>query len=232
MIKAVFFDLYGTLAGFSPPREKVQNQACQHFGFTVSREGLVWGYAAADAFMAQVNAGPHPMSRHTPEERAAFFAEYERLILQGAGVAVNQETAGRVWERVQQIPYGLALFDDALPALDDLRGRELTLGMVSNMGRDMQKLSDRLGLTPYLDFAIASREVGAEKPHPPIFHAALRRAGVQPQEAIHVGDQYLSDVQGARGVGITPLLIDREGVLAEVTDCPKIASLMEISDYL
>ena len=47
-------------------------------------------------------------------------------------------------------------------------------------------------------------------------------------EAVHVGDQYELDVVGARGVGITPILIDRYNVYPENTDCPHIHNLSEV----
>ena len=232
MIKAIFFDFYGTLARFHPPREEVQAQACQSFGFAVTREGLVRGYLLADEWMSRVNASETPVPELAEEERARFFAEYERLVLQGAGVEVDLETAGRVWVKVREIPYDLALFDDVLPVLDILKQRELTLGLLSNIGRNVIELGEELGLAPYLDFAVTSREAGSGKPHPPIFHLALERAGVKPAEALHVGDSYLSDVQGARGVGIRPLLLDREGVMAHVNDCPRLKNLMGVLEYL
>ena len=78
-----------------------------------------------------------------------------------------------------------------------------------------------------------SADVGAEKPHPPIFLAALQRAGCAPDEALHVGDQYHSDVVGARNVGITPLLLDRTGLLDPARyDVPVIRSLMETAEHL
>ena len=52
MIKAVFFDLYGTLAGFSPSRYEIQSSACADFGVSVTPEGILRGYALADAFIA------------------------------------------------------------------------------------------------------------------------------------------------------------------------------------
>jgi HAD superfamily hydrolase (TIGR01549 family) len=232
MIKAVFFDFYGTLAQFHPPREDIQAGACASFGFKPTREGLVRGYVMADDLMSQVNASETRMSQLVGQGRVRFFAEYERLILRGAGIAVDLETAERVWEKVQEIPHGLALFDDALPVLDMLKQRELTIGMLSNIGRDAQELSDELGLSPYLDFAVTSQEVEASKPHPPMFLMALQRAEVEPEEALHVGDSVLSDVQGARGVGINPLLLDREGVMDNVNDCPKIDSLLGVLEYL
>ena len=232
MIRAVFFDLYGTLVLFHPPREEVQAQACQPFGFHVTREGLVKGYVVADEYMVEANASQKLVPQMTPEERDLFFARYEQLVLQGAGIDVDLETSGRVWAAVQEIPHGLVLFDDVLPVLDMLKLREMTLGALTNIGWDTDQISEDLGLAPYLDFAITSSEVGRGKPHPPIFLAALERADVGSAEAFMVGDSYTSDVQGARGVGIRPLLLDRESMMSNVDDCTKIGSLMEILDYL
>jgi len=47
-----------------------------------------------------------------------------------------------------------------------------------------------------------------------------------------VGDQYQIDVVGARGVGITPVLIDRYNLNPDVSDCVRIASLSELGQYL
>lgn len=88
-----------------------------------------------------------------------------------------------------------------------------------------------MGLDGYLDFALSSATVGAEKPQPPIFRAALERAGVEPAEAIHGGDQYWSDVVGARGVSLQPVLIDRADLQPEV-DCPRVRSLTELTGFL
>ncbi|MBI4338514.1 MAG: HAD family hydrolase [Chloroflexi bacterium] len=232
MIKAVFFDFYGTLARFYPPREEVQTRAITSFGYAVTREGLVKGYARADDYMGQVNAGNQPMNRLRGEARLDFFAAYERIILREAGVEVGLEEARRIWAKVQEIPYGLALYDDAIPALDALKRRGLILGLLSNIGRQPQQLTDTHGLTPYLDFAVTSEEIGSNKPHPPMFLAALEHAHVAPQEALHVGDSYLSDVQGARGVGINAVLVDREGVAEAPPDCPRVSGLLQVVDYL
>lgn len=232
MIKAVFFDLYGTLAHFHPPREVVQSQACEPFGFKVTREGLVQGYAVADEWMAEVNASPLPIQQMTREQRRRFFAEYERLVLQGAGLQLDLETAGKVWAQVVKIPYGLALFDDVTPTMEALKGHGLILATISNIVLDLDDISKKLGLAPYLDFGITSTEVGQGKPHPPIFLAALERAGVSPAEALMVGDSYRSDILGARAVGIQPILVDREGVMAYINDCPKIRTLSGVLDHV
>lgn len=232
MIKAVFFDLYGTLAHFYPLREQIQTDACETFGFSVSRAGVTRGYLLADEFMAKVNASPVPVSRLDKDEHTRFFAKYEYLILQGAGIDVNLETAGRVWAKVRETPYGMALFDDVLPVLEALRFRGLTLGLLSNINWDIRGLCEELGLVSYLSFSITSREAGAGKPHPPMFLMALERAGVISTEALHVGDSHLSDVGGAHGVGICPVLLDRDGMFGDIHDCLKISDLFGVFEHL
>ena len=227
MVKAVFFDFYNTLARFWPPVEQIQQEACAAFGLKVSRAGVRRGYAQADDFMARENA-VRPIFARSPEERDAFFAQYELLVLEGAGLRVPLEMARRVWRRTQEVPKDLALFPDALPALKRLKQRGLTVAVVSNLRRDMDALFNRLGLSPYLDFIVSSEETGAEKPDPAIFQAALERAAVEPREAMHVGDQYHSDVVGAQGVGMQAVLVDRYGVQPQYPGCVKVRRLTEL----
>ncbi len=231
MIRAVFFDLYGTLAGFSPSRYEIQSSACAHFDIQVTPEGVLRGYHLADAFMAEQNS-TKPMRGLSPTERDAFFTEYERRVLEGAGVKVSRERAGEIWRRVREVPYSLSCFDDVTPTMRALRSRGLTLGLVSNMNREGGELLDSLGLTAHMDFAVTSVEVGAEKPHPPIFLAALRKANARPAEVVHVGDQVSSDVEGARGVGINPVLLDRDGNHRDIEGCPKIDVLSELPEVI
>ncbi len=233
-IKAVFFDLHNTLARFDPPPVEVQLAVCRELGIPVSPEGIAKGYALADDFMAQEEAA-HPLIQRNREERRSFFGQYERLVLQGAGVELSPEKALDVFRRVQRRPLDLALFEDVRPALEALLASKKTLGLITNINlglagddRGIQEITARLGLDRYLRFAVTSQEIGASKPHPPIFLAALQRAGVQPHEALHVGDQYRSDIVGALGVGIGAVLLDRASMHADFQECPRITSLSEL----
>ena len=231
MLKAVFFDLYGTLAGFSPSRFEIQSVACAEFGIEVTPDGILKGYALADAYMGEQNA-TSPLRLRDETGRDAFFAEYERRVLRGAGAEVSAARALEIWRRVRRSKYELTRFDDVLSTLETLRTRGLTLGMISNINRDSAEMTDELGLSAHLDFAVTSVEVGAEKPHPPIFLAALKKAGAEPNESVHVGDQISSDIEGARGVGISPILLDRDGNHKDVADCPRIETLSELPGLL
>ena len=231
MLKAVFFDLYGTIAGFEPGRYEVQSMACAEFGITLTPEGVLRGYADADAYMGRENA-VHHIGRRTPAERDAFFAEYQQRVIRGSGVEVSLETAGKVWLRIQQIPYDLAPFPDAAPTLRTLRDRGLLTGLISNMDMGGDQLVTTLGLAGLFHVAITSGDVGAAKPNPAIFRAALSRAGVHANEAVHVGDQLSSDVQGALAVDIRPILLDRDRNHPRYRECPRIESLSELPDLL
>ena len=231
MIKAIFFDFYNTLISFDPPRQQLQVTACREFGIEVNPKAIPRGYWFADDFMSRENARS-PIHRRSPEEERSFWADYEAIILEKAGMEVSKELALRIFTRARQLDRKLILFDDVLPILNTLKNKGMVLGLVSNLNRGLDGHCQELGLTPYMDFALTSSEIGAEKPHPPIFLAALERAGVSASEAIHVGDQYHSDILGAKSVGINPLLLDRDGFWENVEDCPRIRSLAEVVNYL
>ena len=231
MIKVVSFDFYGTLAKFWPPLDAIQQSGCRELGLTVSKSGIDRGYAVADVFFNEENAR-HSLADRTEQERQDFFAEYERILLENAGLSVTLALARQIWDLVIAVPKDFIAFEDTLPALAALREKGYRLGVLSNLRREMAPMFSELGMAPYLDFCINSHEVGAEKPFPQIFLAALERVSASPEETVHVGDQYGSDVLGARGVGMHAVLIDRGGWQTEVTDCPKIASLDELGVLL
>ncbi len=90
--------------------------------------------------------------------------------------------------------------------LDSLRDRGLMTALVSNAfdpGWLLRNDLERMGLAERLDLAVFSSEVGKRKPHPSIFEAALGGLGVQPSEAVFVGDSLYHDVDGARALGMT-----------------------------
>jgi putative hydrolase of the HAD superfamily len=230
-IRAVFLDVYNTLAGFHPAREEIQAAAAAQHGLILTNEGTARGYHDADVFMNEQNR-TRPVRSMPPDERGRFFAEYERRVLRGSGHEVDLDTARRVWETVRQQEYRLRLFPDAIPAIEDARKAGYRVGAISNMGQRGDSLARDLGLDGRIDFVVTSLEAGAEKPHAPIFLMALDRAGVSAPEAVHVGDQLDSDVMGAVAVGIRPILMDRYGNHPDYRGYPRIASLAELQTLL
>ena len=231
MIKAISFDFYNTLVRFWPPLDAIQHSACRELGLNISKPAVEQGYAVADVFFNEENARKS-LSHRTEQERLDFFAEYEQILLANAGLSVSLDLARQVWKMAIAVPKDFIAFEDSLPALKALKAEGYKLGILSNLRRNMEELCQRLGMAPYLDFCINSEEAGAEKPYPPMFLAALERVSLLPEETVHVGDQYGSDVVGAWGVGMHAVLIDRGGWQTDVTDCAKIAGLDELGSLL
>ena len=231
MIKAIFLDFYNTLVQFWPPLDQIQQASCRELGLNVSPEGINKGYAVADVYFNRENE-IRPLAERSDEERSEFFARYEQMILETAGVPVSLHLAGQIWQLAIAVPKDFVPYDDVIPALAELHQQGYRMAVLSNLRRDMSELCQRLGLAPYLDFYISSAEAGAEKPHAAIFLAALEKAEVAPGEVVHVGDQHRADVEGARGVGIHPVLLDRGGWHQDIEDCARIESLAQLQPLL
>ena len=231
MIRVITFDFYNTLVKFWPPLEEIQQVACRKMGLSVSREAIRRGYAKADILFNRANED-EPLSLRSPERRLEFFAEYEQVILETAGVPVTTGLARQIWGLAIAVPKEFTPFEDTMPALEALRERGYRLGVITNLRADLEPLIRRAGLEDILDFSVTSVQAGIEKPHPPIFREALRRAGAEPEEVLHIGDQVRSDVAGARDMGMRAALLDRGGWHEPVEGCPKISQLGEIIELL
>jgi putative hydrolase of the HAD superfamily len=227
----IYFDVYGTLAGFDPPRERIQQTAAAAFGMQLDLQGLDRGYHEADQFLAHQNSS-HPVRLMSDQERADFFARYEQLVLAGAGHDVDLETAGKVWQKIQSQEYGWALFDDVIQGLKRLREEGFRVAALSNMPYRGDEMCEMMGLTDHVEFAVTSGDVGAEKPDPRIFRAALERAGTEPSSAMMVGDSVSSDLRAAEAVGMSAVLMDRYNNHPWHDEHPRVINVYGVSDLL
>ena len=120
----------------------------------------------------------------------------------------------------------VVFFDDALEVLDTLAGR-YRLGALTNGNADIGKI----GLTRYLSFAFSSADVGASKPAPDMFNAALRHCLVEPAQSIHVGDNLVDDISGAGEVGMHTVWTNHGGVPLPVPQAnPPSETVMKLAD--
>ena len=98
----------------------------------------------------------------------------------------------------------VTLYEDVRPALDVLV-RDYRLFVISNGNANLELC----GLGGYFEASLAARDAGMMKPDPRIFAMLLERAGLDPREAVHVGDDPEADVEGARAAGVVPVWLNR-----------------------
>jgi len=91
----------------------------------------------------------------------------------------------------------VTLFPHALPLLEKLQQRYQLIS-ITNGNSDLEKI----GLAKYFSCSLSAEKVGAGKPRPNLFHAALHRGNANPQETIHIGDHPEDDIFGAQQLGI------------------------------
>ena len=94
-------------------------------------------------------------------------------------------------------------FPDALRMLSTLSDH-CPLYALTNGNADIE----RAGLGPYFSGAFSSADVGASKPDPAMFRAALNAAGIDPTRAVHIGDNLVDDVHGAQAVGMRTIWVN------------------------
>jgi HAD superfamily hydrolase (TIGR01509 family) len=122
------------------------------------------------------------------------------------------------------------LYPDARNAVESLRERGIVTVLVSNCSYNTRAVVDHLSLERLFDALILSFEVGAYKPQPAIYHAALRAAGDPPPPAAVFVDDQASYCDGARRLGIDTRLILRPGADPPESFAPDTNSHTVITD--
>ncbi len=212
-IKAVTFDVGGTLLKPQPSVGHVYSEVAARHGLSAAPEVLNRKFAAAWRDLDNFS--------HTREEWAGLVdAVFKGLVPEPPGVTFFDELYNRFAERS-----AWHLFDDVLPAFDDLASKGYQIGVISNWDERLRPLLTGFDLTKYFDAITVSCETAFPKPSPVIFEMACRKLGLAPDQILHVGDSPKHDDSGARSAGFQSLLLMR----GEKTDAPgQIASLNEL----
>ena len=232
MVQAVFFDFYQTLCFHRHSLEGNLKRIAERYGVEVNWERCD---AALESLFAGTSA-PAPTTHYSLLELLMTVMTRECEFIRKVGIEKHVEQIA--WELLQSGHYLFAansatLYDDVVPTLQRFRYAGFKLAIVSNWDTPLDPLTERLGIAEYFDAIVASHDarVRSEKPDPHIFNYALAAVGVSAEEVVHVGDTYAADIVGAQGVGIRPILLDRDGTQADRCD-ETIQSLAELPEML
>lgn len=101
-----------------------------------------------------------------------------------------------------------SLYEDTLPFLN--KWRSLPRLILSNIDKADVTAAVRYHGVQVNDI-LTSEDVRAYKPRPELFLEALKRCNANPENVIHIGDSYASDVRGAGALGIRTIWLNRLG---------------------
>jgi len=243
-LRTVFFDLGDTLMYVHPDVPTLYLQTCHDLGIDTTPEDMQRALHAGERmYRGALRAGRNFES--SLEEARRFWQEYNALILAELGVREGRAEMARAFSERFWHPHSWRVFPEVHEVLRALHGAGLQLAVISNFTDALVAVCETHELDGYFDVLVASAAIGAQKPDAGIFREALRRTGADPAAALHVGDNYVADILGARASGIPGVLVDRSlaggrgmfdfalrdgigGTGGVRLDCPVIADLREL----
>jgi len=226
--RAVLFDVDFTLIYPGPTFRGEGYQAfCARHGMGVDPSMFEEGVARAAPLLES------PDDVYDPE---IFIAYTSRIIevMGGAGERVDEcsREIYREWAACQHFE----LYDDVPEVLRQLSDSGLRIGLISNTHRCLASFQSHFELNGLISATVSSSDHGLMKPHPSIFSAALQLLDVTAPEAVMVGDSFTHDVEGALGVGMGAVLLNRGDAAAPKVlgdhRVPVIRSLRELPALL
>ncbi|MBR91631.1 MAG: hypothetical protein CL903_02400 [Dehalococcoidia bacterium] len=226
-IKAVFFDIYGTIADFFPPKEEIQINVAEKFNITLDKDKILDAYKLANNFLVKQNS-IFPIRKMNDEQKLNFFSEYEKIIIDNSGSNVDVGLAKNIWVEITKQKYDLKIFPDLIQCINDLRDMGLILGLISNINMSGKKIAEKLGVSSYFNYVFTSEDLGYEKPNKMIFEKSLDIAKLTPSEVVFIGDQVESDILGAKNANILPILLDRYNNYENYSEVIKINDLFQL----
>ncbi len=234
MIRAVLFDVDFTLIY---PGPAFRGEGYQAFGYRhgMTLDPLRFDHAVASA--APLLDGPEDQ----PYD-AEHFVRYTRHIIEqmgGSGDALDA-CARHMYDEWAHCHH-FEMYAEVPEVLGALAASGVRIGLVSNSHRSLEAFEAHFDLRGIISGGISSSDHGLMKPHPSIFHEALRLVGVPASEAgrvMMVGDSIKQDIEGALRAGLRAALIHRgDGIHPHETTMaqagvPVIRSLEELSSLV
>ena len=225
-IKGIFFDLGGTL--IYPPSGNWRFSELAYRYFPKNR----LSEPAVQAAMAEASRGldENHLLHSTDEEYAQFYEYYRAVSAAMPELGLTDGDLRKVTEdKVYNKADNFRLFDASIETLQAVRGK-YKLGIISDTWPSIVPLLEYLDILKHFDCITFSFELGTFKPDKRMYEDALSKMGLPSESTVFIDDS-ARNLEGAKGLGINPVLIRAmpgiepvEGIL----DIEKISGLLEL----
>jgi HAD superfamily hydrolase (TIGR01549 family) len=232
-IKAIFFDLDGTLRHSTPEGGNVFTDFVISLGLHVNDEDRLRAMRWEHLYWASSVDLREDLIAHSVDTEK-FWIEYSRrrLVALGVSPALAVELAPRTSAHMgEEYKPESIVPDDVRRTLPQLQQAGYFMAVLSNRDKPFQDVLVSHSLSEFFEYSLAAGEVNIFKPEPGVFEHALKQTNLTAGETVYIGDNYYADVIGARRAGLRPILYDPNGIFPD-TDCATIKSFDELTSVL
>jgi putative hydrolase of the HAD superfamily len=232
-LRAVVFDYGRTLVTFDYPTQELL-AVMRDFR---PRIETALGVQApqAEAILEDVLLPLEKVIESMSEDEVDYLDVY-RHAWAGAGMPLADDLLREIldaeqmcWDRAVRVD------PDALQILSWLGARGIKRAVCSNAPfppEMMRRQVDSNGISEVVDAVVFSSEVGRRKPAPEVYVAALNAIGVEPRDALFVGDRVREDYEGPRALGMRAVIFTAHAEETPPDGIPTISSLTEVPGLL
>ncbi len=220
--KAIFFDRDNTLTYFNKEKEQWRDNIISGW----SGHPLSLPYDKMMSLFRLAGEGRDNWYKDVDEERE-FFKRYYKHLLINEGIKSDVDKRAMILFDELWCNNDRVLYPETVEVLEYFYSHGYKMGVISDTSPSLEYTLIQLGIAKYFTSFTASSLVGAGKPSPIIFNAALNAQNVTAGESLYV-DDYKPEADGAREQGFTSFLIDRSG---NDGDRWTIHSLLELIDF-
>ena len=223
-VRAICIDLDDTLWAIGPVIERAEAAVYEWLELHGPEVAKTYGVEALRAAREAVLEEYPDQSHNLTFLRKAALTK----IITSAGY--SERLADRAFDVFWRVRNQVTLYSDVVPALHRFK-RSCTVLALSNGNADLRQV----GLDALFDHAVYAADVGVAKPHGAMFRTVLEITGLAPDQLLHIGDDPIADMRGAREAGMFTAWVNRNGDRWPDDESPpdtEVSDLEQLADTL
>lgn len=205
-IKAVFFDMDGTLVYQEVTFENRVHQALSQLEINITLEETLQLINKCMTWFWGNNV------KYKGDTQALYF-EFLKIFVKESKIVKEDEietTAAKVGLILRQIGDKSVLYDDSIPVLKKLKENGYRLACVSGRDYKLHQAVKKYGIDNFFEYVVSTTDANANKSDPKLYLYGCEKLNIQPENVLHIGDWYEGDIIGASAASVNAVLIDRD----------------------